>query len=230
MGRSQGCQVGPPTRCDAPGQVREAFASQELMAKSGQRQGGMDPACCLIYNPPISMAATHKALMETIRGIHISSPSPGLCIDHRQLRWGSSGAPRSVGPFAGEGRPTLACRPVSCCSNPSRWSCLRAVPRPPVSAVGGRSTKPSRECRSIACSCVRFTHRFAEQAASTFIEQLLVEKLGVHYLVVGDDFASARGGRGLPPAGGGRSALRVRGDQHPEFPAFPPAGQQHPGA
>ena len=44
--------------------------------------------------------------------------------------------------------------------------------------------------------CVRFTHRFAEQAASTFIEQLLVEKLGVHYLVVGDDFRFGKGREG----------------------------------
>ena len=40
------------------------------------------------------------------------------------------------------------------------------------------------------------THRFAEQAASTFIEQLLVEKLGVHYLVVGDDFRFGKGREG----------------------------------
>ena len=44
--------------------------------------------------------------------------------------------------------------------------------------------------------CVRFNHRFAEQSATTFIEQLLVEKLGVHYLVVGDDFRFGKGGKG----------------------------------
>ncbi|MCV5682317.1 hypothetical protein OFN25_31755, partial [Escherichia coli] len=44
--------------------------------------------------------------------------------------------------------------------------------------------------------CVRFSHRFAEQAASTFIEQLLVEKLGVRYLVVGDDFRFGKGREG----------------------------------
>lgn len=36
--------------------------------------------------------------------------------------------------------------------------------------------------------CVNFNHRFAELSASDFIEKLLVDKLGVRYLVIGDDF------------------------------------------
>ncbi|MGL5038307.1 MAG: bifunctional riboflavin kinase/FMN adenylyltransferase, partial [Aeromonas sp.] len=44
--------------------------------------------------------------------------------------------------------------------------------------------------------CVHFNQHFAKQSASTFIEQLLVEKLGVRYLVVGDDFRFGKGREG----------------------------------
>lgn len=36
--------------------------------------------------------------------------------------------------------------------------------------------------------CVNFTHKFASQSAAQFIENLLVEKLGIKHLIVGDDF------------------------------------------
>jgi len=36
--------------------------------------------------------------------------------------------------------------------------------------------------------CVNFTRKFAGQSAEQFIEQLLVNKLGVKHLIVGDDF------------------------------------------
>lgn len=36
--------------------------------------------------------------------------------------------------------------------------------------------------------CVNFTHKFASQSAEQFIENLLVEKLGIKHLIVGDDF------------------------------------------
>ncbi|MGY3927120.1 bifunctional riboflavin kinase/FAD synthetase [Aeromonas simiae] len=41
--------------------------------------------------------------------------------------------------------------------------------------------------------CVRFNHDFASQSAECFIEELLVGKLGVRYLVVGDDFRFGKG-------------------------------------
>jgi len=36
--------------------------------------------------------------------------------------------------------------------------------------------------------CVNFTRKFASQSAGQFIEHLLVEKLGIKHLIVGDDF------------------------------------------
>jgi riboflavin kinase/FMN adenylyltransferase len=41
--------------------------------------------------------------------------------------------------------------------------------------------------------CINFTAAFANQAAEVFIEDLLVKKLGVKYLVVGDDFCFGKG-------------------------------------
>ncbi|WP_448211393.1 bifunctional riboflavin kinase/FAD synthetase [Colwellia sp. MEBiC06753] len=36
--------------------------------------------------------------------------------------------------------------------------------------------------------CVNFSHSFANQSAEEFIEQLLVAKLGIKHLIIGDDF------------------------------------------
>lgn len=44
--------------------------------------------------------------------------------------------------------------------------------------------------------CVRFDSRFAANYAQTFISTLLVEKLGVRFLVVGDDFRFGAGRQG----------------------------------
>lgn len=44
--------------------------------------------------------------------------------------------------------------------------------------------------------CVRFNSEFANQSADFFVEQLLVQKLGIRYLVVGDDFRFGKGRTG----------------------------------
>ncbi|XOV78888.1 MAG: bifunctional riboflavin kinase/FAD synthetase [Aestuariibacter sp.] len=44
--------------------------------------------------------------------------------------------------------------------------------------------------------CVRFNRQFANQPAEYFVEQLLVQKLGIQYLVVGDDFRFGKGRTG----------------------------------
>jgi riboflavin kinase / FMN adenylyltransferase len=44
--------------------------------------------------------------------------------------------------------------------------------------------------------CLHFDRRLAEQAAADFVTELLVERLGVRYLVVGDDFRFGRGRTG----------------------------------
>ncbi|MCL1091253.1 bifunctional riboflavin kinase/FAD synthetase [Shewanella profunda] len=44
--------------------------------------------------------------------------------------------------------------------------------------------------------CVNFNRAFASQPAEHFIEELLVRKLGVKYLVVGDDFCFGKGRKG----------------------------------
>tara|TARA_Y100001960_G_scaffold223079_1_gene233424 strand:- start:289 stop:1233 length:945 start_codon:yes stop_codon:yes gene_type:complete len=44
--------------------------------------------------------------------------------------------------------------------------------------------------------CVNFNHQFANQTADEFISDLLVKRLGVKFLVVGDDFCFGRGRKG----------------------------------
>ena len=44
--------------------------------------------------------------------------------------------------------------------------------------------------------CVEFNHHFADMSAQAFIEQVLVEGLGIRYLVVGDDFHFGKGREG----------------------------------
>ncbi|MBY5993436.1 bifunctional riboflavin kinase/FAD synthetase [Ferrimonas balearica] len=56
--------------------------------------------------------------------------------------------------------------------------------------------------------CVRFDQRFAQWEAEDFVQQLLVQKLGIRYLVVGDDFCFGRGRRGNFPF------LQRAGEQH----------------
>jgi len=44
--------------------------------------------------------------------------------------------------------------------------------------------------------CLPFNHALAEMEAETFIQRVLVEGLGIRYLVVGDDFCFGKGRRG----------------------------------
>lgn len=44
--------------------------------------------------------------------------------------------------------------------------------------------------------CVNFNHKFACQSAEHFIEQLLVNKLGIKHLIIGDDFRFGQHRRG----------------------------------
>jgi len=44
--------------------------------------------------------------------------------------------------------------------------------------------------------CVNFNHNFANMDADSFIRDLLVNRLGVKFLVVGDDFCFGRGRKG----------------------------------
>ncbi|WP_218997800.1 bifunctional riboflavin kinase/FAD synthetase [Shewanella algae] len=56
--------------------------------------------------------------------------------------------------------------------------------------------------------CVNFNQKFAQVPAKEFVEELLVRKLGVKYLVVGDDFCFGRARQG------NFELLRSAGEQH----------------
>ncbi len=44
--------------------------------------------------------------------------------------------------------------------------------------------------------CIKFDHRLAELSAEDFIQQILIDRLHVKYLVIGDDFKFGKGRRG----------------------------------
>ncbi len=52
------------------------------------------------------------------------------------------------------------------------------------------------ECGIDAVLCVRFDRRFAALTAQNFVSSLLVDKLGVRYLAIGDDFRFGAGRQG----------------------------------
>ncbi|MGI2854407.1 bifunctional riboflavin kinase/FAD synthetase [Shewanella algae] len=56
--------------------------------------------------------------------------------------------------------------------------------------------------------CVNFNQKFAQMPAKEFVDELLVRKLGVKYLVVGDDFCFGRARQG------NFELLRAAGEQH----------------
>ncbi len=55
--------------------------------------------------------------------------------------------------------------------------------------------------------CIRFDRKFSCYTAEQFVEELLVEKLGIKYLVVGDDFRFGKG------RGGDFNMLQYEGDK-----------------
>ncbi|MDZ7737236.1 MAG: bifunctional riboflavin kinase/FAD synthetase [Gammaproteobacteria bacterium] len=56
--------------------------------------------------------------------------------------------------------------------------------------------------------CLHFDHSLAQLSAKAFVEQLLVNKLGIRALVIGDDFRFGQG------RGGDRQMLEAYGEEH----------------
>lgn len=56
--------------------------------------------------------------------------------------------------------------------------------------------------------CVRFNERFANLSADEFVQQIIVDGLGVKHLVVGDDFRYGKGRKG------NLDSLKAAGDTH----------------
>ena len=126
--------------------------------------------------------------MELIRGIHNLKPRHRGCV-------------LTIGNFDGvhQGHHAVLARLKAKAARLGLPACVMLFEPQPLELFAG-SDAPARLSRLREkyealqgldidrLLCVRFSQRFAEQAASTFIEQLLVDKLGVRYLVVGDDF------------------------------------------
>ncbi len=126
--------------------------------------------------------------MQLVRGIHNIQPKDHGCV-------------LTIGNFDGvhKGHQRVIAALVS---KAKALNCIAAVLvfEPQPQELFSPETAPARLCRlrdkySLLAElgvqrliCVNFNRKFASQSAEQFIEHLLVEKLGVKHLIVGDDF------------------------------------------
>ncbi|MBU2925357.1 bifunctional riboflavin kinase/FAD synthetase [Colwellia sp. 1_MG-2023] len=126
--------------------------------------------------------------MQLVRGIHNIQPSDHGCV-------------LTIGNFDGvhKGHQRVISALVA---RAKALNCVAAVLvfEPQPQEVFAQDKAPARLCRlrdkySLLSKlgvqrliCVNFTMKFANQSAEQFIEHLLVEKLGIKHLIVGDDF------------------------------------------
>lgn len=126
--------------------------------------------------------------MQLVRGIHNIQPEDHGCV-------------LTIGNFDGvhKGHQRVIAALVA---KAKALNCAAAVlvfePQPQELFAGDKA--PARLCRlrdkyALLAElgverliCVNFTRKFAGQSAQQFIEELLVEKLGIKHLIVGDDF------------------------------------------
>jgi len=126
--------------------------------------------------------------MQLVRGIHNIQPEDHGCV-------------LTIGNFDGvhKGHQRVIAALVA---KAKALNCAAAVlvfePQPQELFAGDKA--PARLCRlrdkyALLAElgverliCVNFTRKFANQSAEHFVEQLLVEKLGIQHLIVGDDF------------------------------------------
>jgi len=126
--------------------------------------------------------------MQLVRGIHNIRPEDNGCV-------------LTIGNFDGvhKGHQRVISALVS---KAKALNCIAAVLvfEPQPQELFAPDKAPARLCRlrdkySLLAElgvqrliCVNFTRKFANQSAEQFIEHLLVEKLGIKHLIVGDDF------------------------------------------
>ena len=126
--------------------------------------------------------------MQLVRGIHNIQPSDNGCV-------------LTIGNFDGvhKGHQRVISALVA---KAKKLQCIAAVLvfEPQPQEVFAPSSAPARLCRlrdkyALLADlgvqrliCVNFNLEFANQSAAQFIEHLLVKKLGIKHLIVGDDF------------------------------------------
>lgn len=144
--------------------------------------------------------------MQLVRGIHNIQPSDHGCI-------------LTIGNFDGVHKGHQ-CVIAALVAKAKALNCVAAVLvfEPQPQELFAPKSAPARLCRlrdkyALLAKlgverliCVNFTHKFASQSAQQFIEELLVGKLGIKHLIVGDDFHFGKNREGdfsmLSQAGG----------------------------
>jgi riboflavin kinase / FMN adenylyltransferase len=149
----------------------------------------------LLYNRPISVWQLCE-VMELIRGIHNILPVHSGCV-------------LTIGNFDGvhRGHAQVIANLVSKAEQLDLPAALMTFEPQPQELFRGEEA-PARlsllrdklvlldELGIDRLVCVNFNRRFANMPAEDFIEELLVKRLGVRYLVVGDDFCFGAGRKG----------------------------------
>lgn len=134
--------------------------------------------------------------MQLIRGIHNIQPEHNGCV-------------LTIGNFDGVhlGHKEVI---TALIKQAKELNCKAAVMvfEPQPRELFSPDTAPARLCRlrdkyTLLASlgverliCVNFNHKFATQSAESFIEDLLVKKLGIKSLIVGDDFRFGKNRKG----------------------------------
>jgi riboflavin kinase/FMN adenylyltransferase len=131
--------------------------------------------------------------MELIRGLHNLRPSHHGCVatignfDGVHL-----GHQAVIGQLAEKGEE-LGLPTTVICFEPQPLEVFQPDKVPPRLTRLREKLQALKRYSVDRVLCVRFNQRFAQMAAQEFIDQVLVQGLGVRYLVVGDDFRFGKG-------------------------------------
>ncbi len=129
--------------------------------------------------------------MELIRGIHNIAPHHYGCVDDRQFRWRTQGHQQVLQQVSEQAEKLVT---VGCDDLEPQPMELFAKDKAPARLTRLRDKFVQLSKLDIdRLLCVNFNRHFASLTAEEFIRDLLVERLGVKFLVVGDDFCFGKG-------------------------------------
>lgn len=167
--------------------------SDPSYAPQNTRQNIVSAADPRLYNPSQANSLTAEAGMEFVRGLHNVRPRHRGCV-------------LTIGAFDGVHRGhqemiRLVREQAAHCQVPAAVLSFEPTPReyfargaPPARLTRFRERFDAFRLYGVdRFVCLRFNERIREMTQEEFIEQVLVQGLGVRHIVVGHDFRFARG-------------------------------------